>query len=68
LTRACEGLLKPGIPALIPRQDLDAEVAVLVERGVPVLEGIQEAPWGRYAVFADPDGNRLVLRGRPTRV
>lgn len=41
---------------------------MLVERGVPVLEGIQETPWGRYAVFADPDGNRLVLRGRPTRV
>jgi catechol 2,3-dioxygenase-like lactoylglutathione lyase family enzyme len=45
--------------------DLDAQVAELTERGVPVPEGIQEAPWGRYAVFADPDGNRLVLRGRP---
>ena len=48
-------------------EDLDAEVAALTGRGVPMLEGIQEAPWGRFAVFADPDGNRLVLRGRPAR-
>ena len=48
-------------------EDLDAEVAALIGRGVPMLEGIQEAPWGRFAVFADPDGNRLVLRGRPAR-
>jgi catechol 2,3-dioxygenase-like lactoylglutathione lyase family enzyme len=47
--------------------DLDAEVAALIERGVPVPDGVQEEPWGRYAVFCDPDGNRLVLRGRPTR-
>ena len=42
--------------------DLDAEVAALTDRGVSVPEGIQEAEWGRYAVFADPDGNGLVLR------
>jgi predicted enzyme related to lactoylglutathione lyase len=47
--------------------DLDAEVYALVERGVAVPDGIQDAPWGRFAVFADPDGNRLVLRGRPAR-
>jgi hypothetical protein len=40
---------------------------VLTARGVPVPDGVLEAPWGRYAVFADPDGNRLVLRGRPSR-
>lgn len=46
-------------------EDIDAEVAVLGERGVEVPGGVQEAPWGRFAVFADPDGNRLVLQGRP---
>ncbi|MEU4215404.1 VOC family protein [Actinoplanes sp. NPDC026623] len=45
--------------------DLDAEVAALIGRGVAIPDGIQREAWGRYAVFADPDGNRLVLRGRP---
>ena len=47
--------------------DIDAEVAALIEKGVPVPDGVQQAPWGRYAVFTDPDGNRLVLQGRPAR-
>ncbi|BCY11630.1 VOC family protein [Actinoplanes sp. L3-i22] len=47
--------------------DLDAEVADLTGKGVAVPDGVQDAPWGRFAVFADPDGNRLVLRGRPAR-
>jgi catechol 2,3-dioxygenase-like lactoylglutathione lyase family enzyme len=46
--------------------DLDAQVADLIARGVEVPGGIQAEPWGRFAVFADPDGNRLVLRGRPS--
>jgi predicted enzyme related to lactoylglutathione lyase len=45
--------------------DLDAQVADLIAHGVEVAGGIQSEPWGRFAVFADPDGNRLVLRGRP---
>jgi catechol 2,3-dioxygenase-like lactoylglutathione lyase family enzyme len=45
--------------------DIDAEVATLTGKGVAVPDGVQDAPWGRYAVFADPDGNRLVLQGRP---
>ena len=45
--------------------DLDAQVADLTARGVEVPDGIQSEPWGRFAVFADPDGNRLVLRGHP---
>jgi catechol 2,3-dioxygenase-like lactoylglutathione lyase family enzyme len=47
--------------------DLDTEVSGLIERGVPVPDGVQDAPWGRFVVFTDPDGNRLVLRGRPAR-
>jgi catechol 2,3-dioxygenase-like lactoylglutathione lyase family enzyme len=47
--------------------DLDAQVADLISRGVAVPDGIQDAPWGRFVVFTDPDGNRLVLQGRPGR-
>jgi predicted enzyme related to lactoylglutathione lyase len=43
--------------------DLDSQVTSLTEHGVEVPDGVQDAPWGRFAVFADPDGNRLVLRG-----
>ncbi len=45
--------------------DLDAQVTDLIARGVEVPDGIQDEAWGRFAVIADPDGNRLVLRGRP---
>ena len=45
--------------------DIDAEVEALTAKGVAVPDGVQDAPWGRYAVFTDPDGNRLVLQGRP---
>jgi hypothetical protein len=31
------------------------------------LDGPEEAPWGRYVTLADPDGNKLVLAGPPTR-
>lgn len=43
--------------------DLDADVATLAARGVRSADGgIQEAPWGRYATFDDPDGNGIVLQ------
>jgi catechol 2,3-dioxygenase-like lactoylglutathione lyase family enzyme len=45
--------------------DIDAQTAELISRGVEVPDGVQSAPWGRFVVFADPDGNRLVLQGRP---
>jgi catechol 2,3-dioxygenase-like lactoylglutathione lyase family enzyme len=47
--------------------DLDTQVADLISRGVEVPDGIHDAPWGRFVVFTDPDGNRLVLQGRPAR-
>jgi catechol 2,3-dioxygenase-like lactoylglutathione lyase family enzyme len=47
--------------------DLEGEVAALEARGVAVPGGVQDADWGRFAVFAVPDGNRLVLRGGPVR-
>ena len=42
--------------------DLEGDVARFRERGVAIPEGIQDAPWGRYAQFDDPDGNGIVLQ------
>lgn len=42
--------------------DLDADVAALRDRGVAFDGEIEEAPWGRWATFSDPDGNGLVLQ------
>ena len=43
--------------------DLDGDVAALGARGVVFHDGgIQDAPWGRYVTFDDPDGNGIVLQ------
>src|SRR5690349_17059511 len=42
--------------------DLEGEIAVLRERGVAIEGSIQEAPYGRFVTFDDPDGNGLVLQ------
>jgi catechol 2,3-dioxygenase-like lactoylglutathione lyase family enzyme len=44
--------------------DIDAEHATLTARGVP-LTAIGQEPWGRYAMFSDPDGNGWILRQPP---
>jgi hypothetical protein len=36
----------------------------LSARGLTLTE-IQEAPWGRFAMFNDPDGNGWILRQPP---
>ncbi|MGE5746892.1 MAG: VOC family protein [Solirubrobacterales bacterium] len=41
--------------------DIEAAHDQLAERGVEVSE-IDEEPWGRFAYFADPDGNGWVLQ------
>jgi len=46
---------------VLETDDLEADVALLVERGV-VTSGIEQAPWGRYVSFDDPDGNGIVLQ------
>ncbi|MEV0722885.1 VOC family protein [Micromonospora purpureochromogenes] len=52
---------------VLETDDLDGDVAALRDRGVVFAEdGIQVAPWGRYATFDDPDGNGIVLQS--TRV
>lgn len=40
--------------------DLDADCAALTAAGVDV-DGPQDVPWGRQAMFTDPDGNGFVL-------
>lgn len=41
--------------------DIEAARDELAERGVGISE-IDEQPWGRFAYFADPDGNGWVLQ------
>jgi catechol 2,3-dioxygenase-like lactoylglutathione lyase family enzyme len=42
--------------------DLDGTHQELVGRGVRFDGPVQEAPWGRFATFEDPDGNGWVLQ------
>jgi catechol 2,3-dioxygenase-like lactoylglutathione lyase family enzyme len=57
----------PTMPAgslkglVIESDDLDGDVEAIRTKGV-VVEGVQDAPWGRFATFDDPDGNGIVLR------
>jgi len=44
--------------------DIDEEHAVLTERGLSLSE-IGQEPWGRFAMFKDPDGNGWILRQPP---
>jgi catechol 2,3-dioxygenase-like lactoylglutathione lyase family enzyme len=41
--------------------DVAADHAALRARGVAIGE-LEDAPWGRYATFSDPDGNGWVLQ------
>jgi predicted enzyme related to lactoylglutathione lyase len=52
---------------VLETDDLDGDVADLTRRGVPIDDGIQDAPWGRYVSFDDPDGNGIVLQATATR-
>ena len=42
--------------------DLDGTYQELAARGVRFDGPVQEAPWGRFATFEDPDGNGWVLQ------
>lgn len=56
--------MPPGsVKGLVLRVD-DIEVAVLrlTGHGVPTVNGIESAPWGRFVRIEDPDGNGLVLQ------
>jgi predicted enzyme related to lactoylglutathione lyase len=47
---------------VLESDDLEADVDQLRVRGVTFEQGIQEAPWGRFVTFDDPDGNGLTLQ------
>ena len=40
----------------------DLNVADLATRGLNSSGGIVDEPWGRFAQFEDPDGNRMILQ------
>ena len=58
--------MKPGglQGVMINTEDIDAEHKCLTERGLQLTE-IKREPWGRYAMFTDPDGNGWILRQPP---
>jgi predicted enzyme related to lactoylglutathione lyase len=47
--------------------DLDAEVARLKAKGVPVPMDVMDTPVCRFAIVSDPDGNRLMLHKRKAK-
>jgi len=63
--REAPGLIKPGVVGTGSRfqftiwvNDADAACAELASRGVSLLNGPMNRPWGmRTAAFADPDGH-----------
>jgi predicted enzyme related to lactoylglutathione lyase len=58
--------MKPGglQGVMVNTEDIEAEHALLRRRGLKIGE-IKEEPWGRYAMFTDPDGNGWILRQPP---
>lgn len=49
---------------MLNTDDIDAEHATLRSRGLQIGE-IAEQPWGRFALFNDPDGNGWIIRQPP---
>ncbi len=58
--------MKPGglQGVMVNTPDIDAEHRSLSARGLQLSE-IRQEPWGRYAMFSDPDGNGWILRQPP---
>ena len=49
--------------AVLGCDDLEETLAELVARGVAFHdEAIEEAPWGRWKTFDDPDGNSWIVQ------
>lgn len=47
---------------VLDSDDLEADITRLAARGVTFDGAVQEAPWGRFVTFSDPDGNSFVLQ------
>jgi predicted enzyme related to lactoylglutathione lyase len=63
----------PTMPAgslrglVLETDSLEEDLAALQGRGVDIPDGIEDAPWGRFVQFADPDGNGLILQASSAR-
>ena len=60
--------MQPGVIQGLPMvvTDVKAVREELVKRGVDISE-IDVQPWGSFAYFRDPDGNRWSLQQLPNR-
>lgn len=47
---------------VLQSDDLQGDYAALGARGLSFNGEIQQAPWGTFATFSDPDGNGWVLQ------
>jgi catechol 2,3-dioxygenase-like lactoylglutathione lyase family enzyme len=58
--------MKPGglQGVMLNSTDIDVDHSLLTTRGLH-FTAIEEQPWGRYAMFKDPDGNGWILRQPP---
>ena len=58
--------MKPGglQGVMLNSSDIDGDHRLLSSRGLR-LSNIEQQPWGRYAMFQDPDGNGWMLRQPP---
>lgn len=45
-------------------KELDAFCKQLTDAGVTFTEPLEQTPWGKMAVIADPDGNQIALVDR----
>lgn len=59
--------MKPGglQGVMLNSTDIDADHRTLSSNGL-VLSRIEQQPWGRFAMFKDPDGNGWILRQPPS--
>ena len=55
--------MPPGVlqGMVLDTDDIDVTHGELKQRGLDISE-IDNAPWGRYATFSDPDGNGWIVQ------
>lgn len=62
-----EGEQKPGgfTGYIFSVEDIEATVQELEEKAIAVTAPLTNEPWGRWAQFADPDGNEFGIWAPP---
>lgn len=58
--------LKPGMMfnGALATDNVEQTYQELVARGVEFVSPPQQAPWGSFAMFKDPDGNQFLLSSK----